>query len=167
MHEAHVARLFGMPAVIVPRAADPGGMIGRAALSGWMTDHVTARPEQPDHPSRPSSSWASVRRLVATALVVSAGTAVVVFGGIALVPLLVSQLVSLINLATWSFVWLVQAFEEGRGVWDVIVLAGRAIGSALTAPRVIGGIVALEVLGLAALYGLDRLLSVDRKDKRP
>ena len=60
-----------------------------------------------------------------------------------------------------------QAFEEGRGVWDVIVLAGRTIGSALTAPRVIGGIVALEVLGLAALYGLDRLLSVDRKDKRP
>ena len=164
MNAAHVARLFGMPAATVPRAADAGGTTGRAALSGWMTDHVTARPERPDRASQTSGSRA--RRLVATVLVAAAGGAVVVFGGIELIPFLVSRLVALVNLATWSFVWLVQAFEGGRGVWEVIALASRAIGSAMTAPRVIGGIVAIELLGLAALYGLDRLLSVSRKDKR-
>ena len=43
----------------------------------------------------------------------------------------------------------------------------QAIGSSMTSPGVVGGIVAFELLALAALYGIDRLLSRERRDAGP
>ena len=105
-----------------------------------------------------------MRRVAGTVLAGVAGFAVLVAGGVALAPYLLSQFLALLNAAASGLAWLVQAAEEGRSFWEVSMTAMRTIGSAMASPSVIGVIVAVEVLGLAALYGLDRMLSAERRD---
>ncbi len=104
-----------------------------------------------------------LRRVAGMALAGVAAIAVAVAGGAALAPYLLSQFLAFLNAAASGLAWLVQAVQEGRGFWDVSMTAIRTIGSAMASPSVIGVIVAIEVLGLAALYGLDRMLSAERR----
>ncbi len=105
-----------------------------------------------------------VRRVAGMAL---AGLAVLAVGVVVLAPFFLSQVVAFVNAFADGFVWLVQALEEGRGGWEVTMAALQAIGSSMTSPGVVGGIVAFELLALAALYGIDRLLSRERRDAGP
>lgn len=105
-----------------------------------------------------------VRRVAGMALV---SLALLIVGVLALAPFFLSQIVALVNAAADGFVWLVQALEEGRGGWEVIRAALQAIASSMTSPGVVGGLVAFELLALAALYGIDRLLSRERREADP
>ncbi|MYD70391.1 MAG: hypothetical protein F4W89_06550 [Acidobacteria bacterium] len=104
-----------------------------------------------------------MRRVAGLVLAGAAAFAVVVVGGVALAPYLLSQFLALLNATASGLAWLLQAAEEGRGFWEVTMTAMRTIGSAMASPSVIGVIVAVEVLGLVALYGLDRMLSAERR----
>ena len=104
------------------------------------------------------------RRVAVLALL---ALALLVVGVLALAPFFLSQVVVLVNAAADGFVRLVQALEDGRGGWDVVRAALQAIGSSMTSPGVVGAIVAFELLALAALYGIDRLLSRERRDADP
>ena len=104
-----------------------------------------------------------LRRVAGLALFGVVALVLLVAGGVGLAPYLLSQFVAFVTAAASGFARLVQAFEEGRNIWDVGVTAISAIGSAMTSPNVVGVIVAFEVLGLAALYCLDRMLSSERR----
>lgn len=108
-----------------------------------------------------------MRRVAGMVLAGVAVLALVVAGGVALAPYLLSQFLALLNAAASGLAWLVQALQEGRGFWEVTMTAIRTIGSAMASPSVIGVIVAVEILGLAALYGLDRMLSAERRGHEP
>ncbi len=108
-----------------------------------------------------------MRRVAGMVLAGVAVLALVVAGGVALAPYLLSQFLALLNAAASGLAWLVQALQEGRGFWEVTMTAVRTIGSAMASPSVIGVIVAVEILGLAALYGLDRMLSAERRGHEP
>jgi hypothetical protein len=77
-------------------------------------------------------------------------------------PLLVRQVVQLLNFSVQGFVWIVGGLEQGLDAWSLAAEVARAIGAGLTTPGVGAGIVLIEIVGVAALYALHRLLSNDK-----
>ena len=92
------------------------------------------------------------------------GCAVLGLGAAAvwLAPLLVRQIVRLLNFSVQGFVWIVGGLEQGLDAWSLAGEIARAIGAGLTTPEVGAGIVVIEIVGVAALYALHRLLSGDK-----
>ena len=95
--------------------------------------------------------------LSVTAAVLGLGAAVVWLG-----PILVRQVVRLLNFSVQGFVWIVGGLEQGLDAWSLAAEIARAIGAGLTTPGVGAGIVLIEIVGVAALYALHRLLSSDK-----
>ncbi len=91
------------------------------------------------------------------AAVLALGAAVVWLG-----PILVRQTVRLLNFSVQGFVWIVGGLEQGLDAWSLAAEIARAIGAGLTTPGVGAGIVLIEIVGVAALYALHRLLSNDK-----
>lgn len=77
-------------------------------------------------------------------------------------PFLVRQVVQLLNFSVQGFVWIVGGLEQGLDAWSLAAEVARAIGAGLTTPGVGAGIVLIEIVGVAALYALHRLLSNDK-----
>ncbi len=95
--------------------------------------------------------------LLITAATLGLGVAVVLLG-----PLLVRQVIRLLNFSVQGFVWIVGGLEQGLDAWSLAGEVARAIGAGLTTPEVAAGIVLIEIVGVAALYALHRLLSNDK-----
>ena len=104
----------------------------------------------------PASRAVRVSLSVAAA-VLGVGAAVVWLG-----PILVRQIVRLLNFSVQGFVWIVGGLEQGLDAWSLAAEIARAIGAGLTTPGVGAGIVLIEIVGVAALYVLHRLLSNDK-----
>ena len=102
-----------------------------------------------------------LRRVVGVAVAGVAALWLVAAGGVLLAPYILAQFVALVTAVASGFTWLVQALAEGQGFWEVGMTAIRTIGSAMSSPGFVGAIVGVELLGLAALYGLDRMLSAE------
>ena len=115
--------------------------------------------------SVPSRSSGVGRAVLRTLLGVAAGIAGVV-GVIASTPWLVSISVGLVRLSARGIAWVVQALQSGLDIWTILGRLGQAIGSALTTPAVIVTFVGLELLGVAALYALHRLLRRGKEHER-
>ena len=81
-------------------------------------------------------------------------------------PLVVRQVVRLLNFSVQGFVWIVGGLEQGLDAWSLAGEIARAIGAGLTTPEVGAGIVVVEIVGVAALYALHRLLSNDKEAGR-
>lgn len=77
-------------------------------------------------------------------------------------PLLVREVVRLLNFSVQGFVWIVGGLEEGLDAWSLAGEIARAIGAGLVTPEVGAVIVVVEIVGVAALYALHRLLSNER-----
>jgi len=96
----------------------------------------------------------------------SLSTAAAVLGLVAAVawlgPILVRQIVRLLNFSVQGFVWIVGGLEQGLDAWSLAAEVARAIGAGLTTPGVGAGVVLIEIIGVAALYALHRLLSNDK-----
>ena len=93
-----------------------------------------------------------------------AAALVATVGGLIVVgPLLVRQMVRLLNLSVQGFVWIVGGLEGGLDAWSLLVEIGRALGTTLTTPQVSISVVMIELVGAAALYALLRVLSLDRE----
>ena len=95
--------------------------------------------------------------LLTTAATLGLGAAVMWLG-----PLLVRQVIRLLNFSVQGFVWIVGGLEQGLDAWSLAGEIARAIGAGLTTPEVGAGIVLIEIVGVAALYALHRLLSNDK-----
>ena len=95
--------------------------------------------------------------LLTGAAILGLGAALMFLG-----PLLVRQIVRLLNFSVQGFVWIVGGLEQGLDAWSLAGEIARAIGAGLTTPEVGAGIVVIEIVGVAALYALHRLLSNDK-----
>ena len=109
-------------------------------------------------PPTPARASRLVRLSLLTCAVVLGLSAAVVWLG----PLLVRQVVRLLNFSVQGFVWIVGGLEQGLDAWSLAGEIARAIGVGLTTPEVGAGIVVIEIVGVAALYALHRLLSGDK-----
>lgn len=122
---------------------------------------MTMRQEEAAAGSLPRASARTSR-----ALRLSLSTAAAVLGLVAAVawlgPILVRQIVRLLNFSVQGFVWIVGGLEQGLDAWSLAAEVARAIGAGLTTPGVGAGIVLIEIIGVAALYALHRLLSNDK-----
>ena len=87
----------------------------------------------------------------------------VVFGAVSLAPLLVTQLFDLMNFLARGFIWFVQALDTGVGMWTILGRAGSAIGGTITQLSVTLTFVGFEFMGIAALYGLHRILRIEKE----
>ena len=109
-------------------------------------------------PRVPARASRAVRLSVSVAAaMLGLGAAVVWLG-----PILVRQTVRLLNFSVQGFVWIVGGLEQGLDAWSLAAEIARAIGAGLTTPGVGAGIVLIEIVGVAALYALHRLLSNDK-----
>lgn len=109
-------------------------------------------------PRAPARAARVVRLSLLTAVAILVlGAALTLLG-----RLLVRQAVRLLNFSVQGFVWIVGGLEQGLDAWSLAGEVVRAIGAALTTPEVGAGIVVVEVVGVAALYALHRLLSKDK-----
>ena len=91
------------------------------------------------------------------------GTAALVATLVFLAPLLVRQVARLLNFSVQGFVWIVRGLEGGLDIWSLMAEIGRAVAASLTTPQVSGGAVVVELVGVAALYTLHRVLSFDKE----
>ena len=110
-------------------------------------------------PRTPARAARGVRLVLLTGAAVLGLAAAVVWLG----PLLVRQIVRLLNFSVQGFVWIVGGLEQGLDAWSLAGEVARAIGAGLTTPEVGAAIVIIEIVGVAALYALHRLLSNDDK----
>ena len=113
-----------------------------------------------------ASARSSISTRLARVAVVILSVTLAVYGAVALAPWVATQFVSLLNVATRGFVWAVQAADSGLDVWTIVARAGRTIGSAIAAPSVTLTFVGVELVGVAALYALHRLLKFDKETSR-
>ncbi len=96
----------------------------------------------------------------------------VVLAGLALTYVLVVYVGgALLRGAAWilvlvprALVWLVLAVQEGADGWAIAGRIAANVADALTTTQLAGAVIALELVGAAALFGLQRLL---RDEVRP
>ena len=81
-------------------------------------------------------------------------------------PFLVRQVARLLNFSVQGFVWIVRGLEGGLDIWSLMAEVGRAVGASLTTPQVSASVVAVELVGVAALYTLHRVLAYDKESTR-
>ena len=68
-----------------------------------------------------------------------------------------------VTLLPRAIVWWVNAAQEGADFWSIAGRMGGAIGQALGASQVTWWVVAIEIVGVAALYGLQWLMRDEEK----
>jgi hypothetical protein len=92
--------------------------------------------------------------LVGTAAGLALAYLLVVYVGAALL----SGLAAALALLPRAFVWLVLALQDGADGWAIAARIASSLAVALSTTRVVFSLVALELIGAAALYVLQRLL---------
>lgn len=71
---------------------------------------------------------------------------------------LVTGVARAVALLPDAIVWLFVAMEQGADWWSIAGQVGAALAETLTTSRVAFSLIALEVVGAAALYVLQRLV---------
>ena len=104
-----------------------------------------------------------VQAAVVRVALVFVGLVVLVGAGAFLVPWAVTFALALLRGSFSGFVWVVQAFADGLDMWTILVRAGGSLGAALATPRVTLALVGAELVGVAALYGLHRVLMLEKE----
>ncbi len=137
---------------VMPRRAPRPGFANRVAVAvGTLV-----------RPVGHSTPWSWSRRAAAAALAVI-GTASMYFATVALAPIIARRLGALVSASARGFVWVVMHLESGLDLWAILAEAGRAIGAAIATSQVASGLVAIELVGVVALYALHRLLTLEKE----
>lgn len=87
-----------------------------------------------------------------------AAVVAIIAAGFFLLPLVVRAFIRGVELTVSGVVWFAASLSAGADAWTILATVGRATGSALVSPQafvVVGGLV---LVGVVALYGLQRLL---------
>jgi hypothetical protein len=134
--------------------------VARPELPAGFARRVVAQLAlEPEQRRRVPRRFASIAAGVAAAVL---SVVLVVFGAVSLAPLLGAQLFDLMNFSARGFVWFVQALDTGVGMWTILGRVGRAIGGTITQPSVTLTFVGFEFMGIVALYGLHRILRLEK-----
>ena len=138
----------------LPRPVPPASFRSQVLAAGVRDGVVPAS----------THGWAQrPARVIAWSLAALAGAVGV---AVWLGPVILRQMVRLLNFSVQGFVWIVGGLEGGLDVWSLLVEIGRAVGATLTTPQVSGGVVMIELVGIVALYALLRMLALDRESTR-
>ena len=139
---------------VLPTPAPPAGFAGRVMAAAAREGIVRA-------PTR--RGWSATARLLAW----GGGGVVALIGTLVFLgPLLVSQVAGLLNFSLQGFVWIVRGLEGGLDAWSLMAEIGRVVATSLTTPEISASVVGLELVGIAALYTLHRVLSYDKESTR-
>ena len=140
---------------VLPAPVPPEGFSGRVMAAAARDGIVSAPPRR---------RWfGPTARLLAWC----GGGAVALIGTLVVLgPFLVRQVVGLLNFSVQGFVWIVRALDGGLDAWSLMAEIGRAVGASLATPQVSASVVVLELVGVAALYSLHRVLSYDKESTR-
>ena len=106
---------------------------------------------------RPASRLARVAGLVVVGLGLAVG------GVFVLLPLLGRSFVRAIELLVAGCVWLATSIGVGVSIWDVLGTIARAVARGLTTPAASAGLAVLVLVGVVALYWLQRLLESEEE----
>jgi TRAP-type C4-dicarboxylate transport system permease small subunit len=101
---------------------------------------------------RPAAGFARYAGLVVVGLSVIAAAVLV------LLPLLGRAFVRAVELLAAGCVWVATSISVGVSVWDVLTTIGRAAARELATPAASVVLALLVLVGIAALYWLQRLL---------
>jgi hypothetical protein len=104
-------------------------------------------------PRRPGARWA---RLGGLALLGAVAAGIAIF---MMIPLAARAFVRGIVLLAAACVWLATSLSMGVSVWTIVATIWRNIADALATPAASAVLVSLFVLGVLALYWLQRLLA--------
>jgi hypothetical protein len=96
--------------------------------------------------------------LARVAVLAFAGLVAAAWAAFFLLPLLGRAFVRSIEVAVAACVWLATSISVGVSVWDVLATVGRAIVTGLLTPTGSVALTVLVVVGIMALYWLQRLL---------
>ena len=141
---------------VLPGAAPPAGFAGRV-MAAAAREGIVVRPS-----TRRVWSGSTVRLLAWC----GAGAAALLGTLVVLGPSLVRQVVGLLNFSVQGFVWIVRGLEGGLDTWSLMAEIGRAVGTSLATPEVSASFFVLELVGVAALYTLHRVLFYDKGSTR-
>ena len=108
---------------------------------------------------RPASGLARVAGLVVVGVGLAAAAVFV------LLPLLGRSFVRVIGLLVAGCVWLATSIGVGVSMWDVLGTIARAAASGLTTPAASAGLAVLVLVGILALYWLQRLLESEESEE--
>ena len=108
---------------------------------------------------RPASRLARVAGLVVVGLGLAAAAVFV------LLPLLGRSFVRAIGLLVAGCVWLATSIGVGVSMWDVLGTIARAAAVGLTTPAASAGLAVLVLVGIVALYWLQRLLESEESEE--
>lgn len=105
-------------------------------------------------------------RRVALATAVAAGWVGLAVGGVVYIGGLLVQGVSLaITLVPRAIVWLALAAQDGADWWSIAGRAGGAVATMFASSQVIWWLIGLELLGVAALVGLQKMLRDETRSR--
>ena len=108
---------------------------------------------------RPASRLARAAGLVVVGLGLAAAAVFV------LLPLLGRSFVRVIGLLVAGCVWLATSIGVGVSMWDVAGTIARAAVVGLTTPAASAGLAVLVLVGIVALYWLQRLLESEESEE--
>ena len=88
------------------------------------------------------------------------GLAIVIFGG----GLVVQGVRLAMALVPRAIVWLALAAQSGADWWSIAGRAGGAVAATITSSDMVWWLIGMELLGVAALVGLQRVLREEMRD---
>ena len=106
-----------------------------------------------------------VSRLARVAGLVVVGLGLAVTAVFVLLPFLGRSFVRVIGLLVAGCVWLATSIGVGVSMWDVLGTIARAAASGLTTPAASAGLAVLVIVGIVALYWLQRLLESEESEE--
>jgi len=109
---------------------------------------------------RPAAGCARYAGLVVVGLSLIAAAVLVVL------PLLGRALVRAVELLVAGCVWVATSISVGMSIWDVLRTIGRAAAGELATPAASVVLALLVLVGIAALYGLQRLLESEEESSQ-
>jgi hypothetical protein len=118
--------------------------------------------EWPRPLDRPAAGFARYAGLVIVGLGLIAAAVLV----LVLLPLLGRALVRGVGLLVAGFVWVATSISVGVSIWDVLGTIGRAAAGQLTTPAASVVLALLVLVGIAALYLLQRLLESEEESSQ-
>ena len=110
------------------------------------------------------------RRAIRVAAALGVGVAWVGLGAVAVIYVggaVLNGLVRVVVLLPRAIVWWLTAVQDGADFWSIAGRMGAALGRTLAASQVTWWIVGLEIVGVAALYGLQWLMRNEERERKP
>ena len=108
----------------------------------------------------------SAARLARVAGLMVVGLGLIAAGVFVLLPLIGRTFVGAIELLVAGCVWVATSIGVGVSVWQVLGTIGHAAAASLTTPTASLAFTVLVLVGIVALYGLQRLLESEEESSQ-